>query len=77
MRLRPVSSSVPRLLTVWTFSIYNGLDFNIPARELDRKAEVLWANGANGDVVCGIAARLDPVKHISTLSVPLCTHHSI
>ncbi|MGI6578285.1 MAG: polysaccharide pyruvyl transferase CsaB [Eubacteriales bacterium] len=51
------------------FSIYNGLDFNIPARELDRKA-FLKSYGltvANGDVVCGIAARLDPVKDISTL----------
>jgi polysaccharide pyruvyl transferase CsaB len=51
------------------FSIYNGLDFNIAPRELDRSTflESLGLKVSKDDVVCGIAARLDPVKDIPTL----------
>lgn len=51
------------------FSIYNGLDFNVPPRETDRNAflKSCGLTVSDGDVVCGIAARLDPVKDISTL----------
>jgi len=51
------------------FSIYNGLDFNLAPREIDRY-EYLSSYGlqvSEGDVVCGIAVRLDPVKDIPTL----------
>ncbi|NLM60644.1 MAG: polysaccharide pyruvyl transferase CsaB, partial [Clostridiales bacterium] len=51
------------------FSIYNGLDFNIPPRDIDRRAflKTCGLEVSDGDVVCGIAARLDPVKDIQTL----------
>ena len=51
------------------FSIYNGLNFNLPPRDIDRY-EYLSSYGlqvSDGDVICGIAVRLDPVKDIPTL----------
>ncbi len=51
------------------FTIYNGLDFTLPPRDID-KTEFLRSCGLDiqdGDVVAGIAARLSPVKDISTL----------
>jgi len=51
------------------FTIYNSLDFNVPPRALDRAAflRALGLDYQEGDVVAGIAARLNPVKDIATL----------
>lgn len=51
------------------FSIYNGLDFNISLGNVDKQGflKSLGLTISEGDVVCGIAARLDPVKDIATL----------
>lgn len=51
------------------FSINNGLDFTVRERTFDR-TEALRSFGLNpdpGDIVCGIAARLSPVKDLPTL----------
>jgi len=51
------------------FPIYNGLDFETELKPLG-KAEFLSSLGVEykaGDVICGIAARLNPVKDIPTL----------
>ncbi len=51
------------------FTLYNGLDYDSPAPPVDKTA--FWAERgfvlAEGDVLCGIAARLSPVKDIDTL----------
>jgi len=52
------------------YSIYNGIDFTPPAAPLGDRLEYLRSLGANVDadsVVIGIAARLNPVKDMSTL----------
>lgn len=52
------------------FSIYNGLDFSDDGSTECNRAEYLHSIGVDyndGDVICCIAARLDPVKDISTL----------
>ena len=51
------------------FAIYNGLDFTLPPPAMDR-ASYFRSVGLQADeesVVAGIAARLDPVKDVSTL----------
>ena len=51
------------------FSIYNGLDFSHVVPKTDRAAYFAQFGYAvhEGDVIAGIAARLDPVKDIPTL----------
>ena len=51
------------------FTIYNGLDFTPDESPFDRAAYLrsLGVDYAEGDVICCIAARLDPVKDIGTL----------
>ncbi len=52
------------------FPIYNGVDFGDPDPEdLDRTAALarFGVTAEEGDVICGIAARLSPVKDIPTL----------
>ena len=51
------------------FTIYNGPDFTVPEREIERAAflRTLGLNYQEGDVVAGIVARLNPVKDIATL----------
>ena len=52
------------------YSIYNGIDFTPPTQPLGDRLEYLRALGANVEadsVVVGIAARLNPVKDMSTL----------
>ena len=49
--------------------IYNGMDFDRPKGEFDRVAYLRDTYGAeieDGDVLCGIAARLTAVKDIAT-----------
>ena len=49
--------------------IYNGMDFDRPEGEFDRVAYLRDTYGAeieDGDVLCGIAARLTAVKDIET-----------
>ena len=50
-------------------TLYNGLDFSTPPPSVDRTA--FWQSHgfdlSPGDVVCGIAARLEPVKDVDTL----------
>ena len=49
--------------------IYNGMDFDRPEGEFDRVAYLRDTYGAkieDGDVLCGIAARLTAVKDIAT-----------
>lgn len=51
------------------YTIYNGIDFTEEHRSVDRR-EYLARFGASyedGDVLCGIAARLTPVKDVPTL----------
>ena len=52
-----------------TFVIYNGIDFSRKIPHTDRAAfyERFGAHISPGDVVVGAAARLDPVKDLSTL----------
>ena len=52
-----------------TFAIYNGIDFERVIPETDRAAfySRVGANIADGDIVVGAAARLDPVKDLATL----------
>ncbi len=52
-----------------TFSIYNGIDFDRAAAKFEPAAFYgrIGADIAPGDVVVGAAARLDPVKDLSTL----------
>lgn len=52
-----------------TFAIYNGIDFDRAIPQVDRAAfyERVGAHIAPGDVVVGVAARLDPVKDLATL----------
>ncbi|SMC42537.1 polysaccharide pyruvyl transferase CsaB [Papillibacter cinnamivorans] len=51
------------------FAIYNGLDFDLPPVREDRRAfwESVGLRTEAGSVVVGIAARLNPVKDVSTL----------
>ena len=51
------------------YAIYNGIDFTPPAPQGDRLAYLrsLGANVDRDSVVVGIAARLNPVKDMSTL----------
>ncbi len=51
------------------FTIYNGLDFRASDKVFDRAAFLKSCGliAGDGDVVAGIAARLSPVKDISTL----------
>ncbi len=52
-----------------TYAIYNGLDFSTPTPKLTRQEYLasLGLNWTEADVIAGIAARLNPVKDISTL----------
>ena len=52
-----------------TFAIYNGIDFDREIPHTDRAAfyKRVGAHIAPGDVVVGVAARLDPVKDLATL----------
>ena len=51
------------------FKIYNGIDFNISPRDVDRYEyfKNLDIEISNDDIICGIAARLTEVKDIPTL----------
>ena len=66
MRALLISRGFPRATT---FAIYNGLDFSRSVPQPDRAAFYarVGANVGPGDVVVGAAARLDPVKDLSTL----------
>ncbi len=66
MRALLISRGFPRATT---FAIYNGLDFSRSVPQPDRAAFYarVGAAVAPGDVVVGAAARLDPVKDLSTL----------
>ena len=66
MRALLISRGFPRATT---FAIYNGLDFSRSVTAARRAAFYarVGANVGPGDVVVGAAARLDPVKDLSTL----------
>ncbi len=51
------------------FTVYNGVDFNEPAKNYSRKsfAEKYHIPIKENDIIVGIAARLYPVKNIGTL----------
>ncbi|MBR3866217.1 MAG: polysaccharide pyruvyl transferase CsaB [Butyricicoccus sp.] len=52
-----------------TFKIYNGMNFGDPVGEIDRKAyckEQWGIDIADDDILCGIAARLTPIKDFHT-----------
>ena len=72
---QPVADRMARTLIERGFDperivkIYNGMEFNRPEGEFDRAAYLRETYGAEieeGDVLCGIAARLTAVKDIAT-----------
>ena len=72
---QPVADRMARTLIERGFDperivkIYNGMDFDRPEGEFDRVAYLRDTYGAeieDGDVLCGIAARLTAVKDIAT-----------
>ncbi|MDO4270317.1 MAG: polysaccharide pyruvyl transferase CsaB [Eubacteriales bacterium] len=72
---QPVADRMARTLITRGFDperivkIYNGMDFKRPEGEFDRAAYLKQTFGAeieDGDVLCGIAARLTAVKDIAT-----------
>ena len=72
---QPVADRMARTLIERGFDperivkIYNGMDFDRPKGEFDRVAYLRDTYGAeieDGDVLCGIAARLTAVKDIAT-----------
>ena len=72
---QPVADRMARTLIERGFDperivkIYNGMDFDRPEGEFDRAAYLRDTYGAeieDGDVLCGIAARLTAVKDIAT-----------
>ena len=72
---QPVADRMARTLIERGFDperivkIYNGMDFKRPEGEFDRASylkETFGAEIEDGDVLCGIAARLTAVKDIAT-----------
>ena len=72
---QPVADRMARMLIKRGFDperivkIYNGMDFKRPAGDFDRTSYLRENYGVtieNGDVLCGIAARLTAVKDIAT-----------